>query len=54
MSNFPLHSSNFTEDTLVQQTTADYLQDELGWDSIHVYRVCPTIPSPFYVSAALG
>ncbi len=22
----------YTEDTLVQQTTADYLRDELGWD----------------------
>jgi type I restriction enzyme R subunit len=27
-----------TEDTLVQQTTADYLHDELGWDSIFAYN----------------
>jgi type I restriction enzyme, R subunit len=29
---------SFTEDTLVQQTTAAYLQDELGWDSIYAYN----------------
>ena len=23
----------FTEDTLVQQTTAEYLRDELGWEA---------------------
>jgi hypothetical protein len=28
---------SFTEDTLVQQTTAAYLQDELGW-AIFDYR----------------
>jgi type I restriction enzyme R subunit len=27
----------FTEDTLVQQTTADYLRDELGWESVYAY-----------------
>ena len=27
-----LHS--YTEDTLVQQTTAEYLEKELGWDSV--------------------
>ena len=26
------------EDTLVQQTTADYLKDGLGWDSIYAYN----------------
>jgi len=26
------------EDTLVQATTADYLQDQLGWDSIYAYN----------------
>ena len=30
--------SKFTEDTLVQQTTADYLRDELGWKSIYAYN----------------
>ncbi len=27
----------FTEDTLVQQTTADYLHDVLGWDSVYAF-----------------
>jgi hypothetical protein len=27
----------YSEDTLVQQTTADYLRDELGWESIYAY-----------------
>ncbi len=26
------------EDTLVQQTTADYLRDRLGWDSVYAYN----------------
>jgi len=26
------------EDTLVQQTTADYLKDKLGWDSVSAYN----------------
>lgn len=30
--------SAYTEDTLVQQTTADYLRDELGWDSVFAYN----------------
>ena len=29
---------NFNEDTLVQQTTADYLRDELGWKSVYAYN----------------
>ncbi len=28
----------YTEDTLVQQTTADYLRDELGWESVYTYN----------------
>ena len=28
----------YTEDTLVQQTTADYLQNRLGWESIYAYH----------------
>jgi len=28
-------SISFTEDTLVQQTTADYLDQQLGWRSVH-------------------
>jgi type I restriction enzyme R subunit len=28
----------FTEDQLVQETTAEYLQDELGWEVIYAYN----------------
>lgn len=28
----------FTEDTLVQQTTADYLEQQLGWRSVCAYN----------------
>lgn len=28
----------FNEDTLVQQTTADYLRDNLGWESVYAYN----------------
>ncbi|QTA79455.1 Type I restriction enzyme R protein [Desulfonema limicola] len=28
----------FTEDTLVQQTAADYLRDNLGWESVYAYN----------------
>ncbi len=28
----------YTEDTLVQTTTADYLRDALGWDSVYAYN----------------
>jgi len=31
-------SNHYTEDTLVQQTTADYLQQELGWESVFAYN----------------
>lgn len=30
--------TRLTEDTLVQQTTADYLHDELGWESVYAYN----------------
>jgi len=26
------------EDTLVQQTTTDYLKNQLGWDSVYAYN----------------
>ncbi len=29
---------DFTEDTLVQQTTAEYLEQQLGWDSVYAYN----------------
>jgi len=28
----------YTEDTLVQQTTAEYLAHELGWESVYAYN----------------
>jgi len=28
----------YTEDTLVQQTTAEYLERRLGWDSVYAYN----------------
>jgi hypothetical protein len=30
--------SAYTEDTLVQQTTAEYLEQELGWQSVYAYN----------------
>ena len=35
----------YNEDTLVQQTTADYLRDELGWESVYACLLY-TSPSP--------
>ena len=29
---------NYTEDTLVQQTTAEYLEQQLGWESVYAYN----------------
>ncbi|HQN30248.1 MAG TPA: hypothetical protein PKX20_03905, partial [Methanothrix soehngenii] len=29
---------SYTEDTLVQQTTADYLEQQLGWESVYAYN----------------
>lgn len=28
----------FNEDTLVQQTTAEYMRDALGWDLVYAYN----------------
>ena len=28
----------YTEDTLVQQTTTDHLQQQLGWESVYAYN----------------
>jgi hypothetical protein len=28
----------YNEDTLVQKTTADYLSEKLGWDSVYAYN----------------
>ena len=30
--------NDYTEDTLVQQTTAEYLEKELGWTSVYAYN----------------
>ncbi len=30
--------SPYTEDTLVQQTTAEYLERQLGWESVYAYN----------------
>lgn len=30
--------STYNEDTLVQQTTAEYLETQLGWDSVYAYN----------------
>ena len=30
--------TQFSEDTLVQKTTADYLETQLGWDSVYAYN----------------
>ncbi len=29
---------DYTEDTLVQQTTADYLEQRLDWASVYAYN----------------
>ena len=34
-----MNPAPYTEDTLVQQTTADYLEQQLGWESIYAYNV---------------
>ena len=33
-----MNPSSYTEDTLVQQTTADYLEQQLGWESVDAYN----------------
>lgn len=44
-------TTKFTEDTLVQQTTADYMRDRLKWDSVYAYNneefVVDPHPQPF-------
>ena len=39
-------SSAFTEDSLVQQTTAEHLEKEFGWESVYGYNQEPLGPSP--------
>ena len=33
-----MRQTHYNEDTLVQQTTADYLHEALGWDSVYAYN----------------
>jgi type I restriction enzyme R subunit len=33
-----MNPSSYTEDTLIQQTTADYLEQQPGWESIYAYN----------------
>ena len=33
-----MNPSPYTEDTLVQQTTAEYLEQQLGWESVYAYN----------------
>jgi type I restriction enzyme R subunit len=33
-----MNPNPYTEDTLVQQTTADYLEQQLGWGSVYAYN----------------
>ena len=33
-----MSAARYTEDTLVQRTTAEYLERELGWESVYAYR----------------
>ncbi|MHB8471850.1 MAG: hypothetical protein ACYDC8_03150 [Gammaproteobacteria bacterium] len=31
--------SNYAEDSLGQQTTADYLEQQLGWESVYIWNI---------------
>ena len=33
-----MNPTPYTEDTLVQQTTAEYLEQQLGWESVYAYN----------------
>lgn len=33
-----MRQTHYNEDTLVQQTTADYLHEALGWDAVYAYN----------------
>lgn len=37
-SSFPPRTATLTEDTLVQLTTADYLERQLGWESVYAHN----------------
>jgi len=30
--------NGYSEDTLVQQTTAEYMEQQLGWESVYAYN----------------
>ena len=33
-----MNPSSYSEDTLAQQTTAEYLQHQIGWESVYAYN----------------
>ncbi len=35
---YKMSAGAYTEDTLVQQTTAEYLEKQLGWESVYAYN----------------
>lgn len=41
-----MNSRVYTEDTLVQQTTAKYMERQLGWQSVYAYNNEDFGPSP--------
>ncbi len=41
-----MNPAPYTENTLIQKTTAEYLGQQLGWESIYAYL--PVIRAPEY------
>jgi len=41
-----MNSIPYTEDTLVQQTTAEYLEKQLDWEPVYFYNKETFEPSP--------
>jgi len=33
-----MSAATYTEDTLVQRTTADYFEEQLGWESVYAFN----------------
>ncbi len=44
--------TNYSEDTLVQQTTAEYLEQQLDWKSVYAYNDEDFGPESAWVRAA--
>lgn len=47
-----MNSSTYSEDTLVQQTTADYLERQLGWKTVFAYNSAGSGPASFMGDSA--